>query len=150
MASSVRSIRNTLVPIRRMPLELFSLIPHHWRRRNHWDGRDADRDLISMTHVCRSCKEILTSHCSSLWTHSDFQDTDKTRVYIERSRSLPLNITLFETSNFDYCADSFLEAVPHLDRLGSLTMLAHLDIISELCSHLPSPAVALKELNRSL
>jgi hypothetical protein len=75
----------------------------------------ADRDLISMTQVCRRWREILTLQCSSLWTNLDFDHLDKTRVYIERSRSLPLEITLTETGGFTHCEDPLLEMVPHLN-----------------------------------
>ena len=41
--------RNTLVPINRTPLKIFSLIPHCWERQYYWDRLKADQDLILMT-----------------------------------------------------------------------------------------------------
>ena len=146
VSSLVRSFRNTLVSINRMPLEVFSLIPHYWERWSDWERREADRDLVSMTQVCRRWREILTLHCSSLWTNLDFEHPDKTRVYIERSRSLPLKVTLTETGGFARCDDPFLEVVPHLNRLGSLTIKARAGTLSGLSNRLPSHAPILKEL----
>ena len=122
VARLARSSRNTLAPINRMPREIFSLIPQHFRRLYRWQNCYADRNLISMTHVCRRWREVLTSCCPSLWTHPIFNYPDRTHVYIERSQSLPLKITLIEGETpIDY-RDSFLEAVPYFNRLGSLTI----------------------------
>ena len=146
VASLVRSFRNSLVPMSRMPVEIFFLIPHYWERRNDLERQEADRDLISMTQVCRRWREILTLHCSSLWTNLDLEHPDKTRVYVERSRSLPLKITLTEMGGFTRCNNPFLEVVPHLNRLGSLTIKAHVGALSGLPNCFPSPAPILKEL----
>ena len=42
----VRSIKNSLTPVNRIPPEILSLIP------DHYDEDHADRDLIASTHVC--------------------------------------------------------------------------------------------------
>ncbi|KAF9647942.1 hypothetical protein BDM02DRAFT_3072018, partial [Thelephora ganbajun] len=79
----VRSIKNKLAPINRIPPETFSLIP------GYLNERDMDENLIALTHVCRGWREVLIAH-SALWTRLDCTDAEKTRVYIERSKSSPL------------------------------------------------------------
>ncbi|KAF9643191.1 hypothetical protein BDM02DRAFT_3104714, partial [Thelephora ganbajun] len=76
----LRSTRNTLAPINRIPPEVLTLIP------DFWDRSDRGQDVIALTHVCRAWREIFTSH-SSLWTDFDCMDSNKTRVYLERSKA---------------------------------------------------------------
>ena len=78
MLSLVRSLKNSLAPINRVPSEVFSLIP------NHYDTHRTDWDLIMSTHVCRQWRELLISS-ASLWTHLNFTNIDKTRAFIQRS-----------------------------------------------------------------
>lgn len=84
--SLVLSMKNMFAPINRIPPEALSLIPDHW-------GHQAEKDIIGLTHVCHGWREIFTSR-SSLWTHLDCKDTEKIRVYIDRSRSHSLEISL--------------------------------------------------------
>ena len=44
----VRSIKNSLAPISRIPPEILSLIP------DHYDKYRADQNLIALTHVCHT------------------------------------------------------------------------------------------------
>ena len=136
--SFVLSMKNTFAPINRIPPEALSLIPDHW-------GHQAEKDLIRLTHVCHGWREIFAS-CSSLWTHLDCKNTEKTRVYIERSRSHPLEISLKKLKSTSYSNDALLMAAPHTNRLGSLTIHIHSNALSSVLSHFPFPAPLLKEL----
>ncbi|KAF9647955.1 hypothetical protein BDM02DRAFT_3068589, partial [Thelephora ganbajun] len=78
----VRSIKN-FAPINRIPPEVFSLVP------GYWDKHDMDKNLATLTHVCRGWREVLIGN-SSLWTRLNSMNADKTRVYIKRSKSMPL------------------------------------------------------------
>ena len=110
----VRSVQNSLAPIHRIPPVVLSFIPDYYRE------LDVDRNLIALTHVCRSWRVTFISR-SSLWTHLDFENTDKTHTYIQRSRSSPLEITFRGFPDED--ADSlFSPIIPHLHRLKSLTI----------------------------
>ena len=109
--SLVRSMKNAFVPANRIPPEVFSLIP------DYWEGYEKDRNLISLTHVCRDWREIFVS-CPSLWASLDFTNVDKTQVYIERSGSAPLGIGL---SSF-HEEEAHLLAVPHIRRLKTLSV----------------------------
>jgi len=129
-------MRNTFAPINRIPQEVLSLIPDHC---------DTDKDLIALTHVCRGWRELFISR-SSLWTFLDCTDVDKTRVYLERSRTSPLEIYLEEEEDTTYLNDAFLLTVPHLGRLGSLTLSGSSDNLLQLTKHFASPAPLLEKL----
>ncbi|KAF9645561.1 hypothetical protein BDM02DRAFT_3079455, partial [Thelephora ganbajun] len=79
----IRSCWNRLAPINRLPPDILILIP------NFWDKRSRGRFVIALTHVCRAWREIFTSR-SSLWTDFHCMDAEKTRVYLERSKSSPI------------------------------------------------------------
>jgi hypothetical protein len=85
---------------------------------------------------------------SSLWTDLDCQDEDKTRVYLERSKSLPVNLWL-HTEHRLPPYHPFFETVPRaIGRLRSLSIEVvrpkHLQGITDLLSH---PAPLLEKLS---
>ena len=132
--SLVRSTKNTFAPINQIPPEALSLIAHYC---------DTDEGLISLTHVCRSWREMFISH-ASLWTKLDCTVVEKTRVYLKRSKMSPLDIRLRKEG---FLQDAFLLTLPHLDRLGSLSTSGSLGNLSGLIEHLGSPAPLLKTLS---
>ena len=109
MLSLVRSIKNTFVPINRVPSEILSLIPGY---------SNNDKELVTLTHVCRGWREILTSR-SSLWTSLNCMDVHKTLTYIGRSKSSPLDVRFDDRT---YGEDALLLVAPHAGRLRSLTV----------------------------
>jgi len=112
----VRSLKNTFAPINRIPSDVLSIIPDYWA-----DEDTADEDLITLTHICRGWRKFFTSR-PSLWSYLDCTSVEKTRVYIERSKSSPLNVRLGGGKCSHYLLnDAFLLMVPHLGRLRSLT-----------------------------
>ena len=139
MLRLVRSVKNTFAAINQIPPEVFSLIP------DYWQDRHTGQDLITLSHVCRGWREIFTSR-SSLWTYLDCADADKTRVYVERSRSLPLEIFLRKSQRISYCDDALPLVVPHISRLSSLTVCVRPNILLDLLNQLPFPAPLLTEL----
>jgi hypothetical protein len=120
----VRSVKNTFAPINRIPQEIFSLIPGY---------RGTEKALIALTHVCRGWREQLIS-CSSLWSSLDCASVDRTRVYLERSKTSPLDICLGE-GRAPFLQDAFLLTVPHRDRLKSLSITASSNDLVELTKH---------------
>jgi len=138
--SLVLSMKNTFTPINRIPPEALSLIPDHW-------GHQAEKDIIGLTHICHGWREIFTSH-SLLWTHLDCKNTEKTRVYIERSKIQPLEISLTQSKSISYSDNALLMAAPYTNRLSSLTIRILSNTLSRLPDHFPFPAplLNLKEL----
>ena len=113
--SLVLSLKNSFAPINLIPAEVLSLIP------DYCDEHDVEQDLITLTHVCRGWREMLISR-SSLWTQLDFANVDKTRTYIQRSKSSPLEIHLGRDEDDTYLDDALFLATPHVPRLKSLTI----------------------------
>jgi len=132
-------MKNTFAPINRIPREVLSIIP------DYWAAEDTGEELIALTHVCHDWRELFTSR-PSLWAHLDCTNIDKTRVYIERSGVSPLKIHLYEESTPVF-NDAFLLTVPHLSRLGSLSLWGSSDNLVELVNkYFSSPAPFLKKL----
>ena len=134
-----RSIKNTFAPINRVPPDIFSLIPYYCK---------TDRELITLTHVCRDWREILLSR-ASLWTFLDCTDLDKTNAYIRRSNDAPLEICLEAHEDAHYSNDALLLTLPHIGRLEALTLVGfsgNLDIL-KLTEHFGSRAPILGKLD---
>ena len=123
--SLVRSMKNSFAPINRIPQEVLSLISDHC---------DTDEELITMTHVCRGWRKQFTSR-SSLWTFLDCASVDQTRVYLERSKTSPLEICLGEEECAPFLNDAFLLTVPHLGRLKSLSIAGSSNDLIELTKY---------------
>ena len=137
----VRSVKNTLAPINKIPPEVLSLIP------NHWQCSDGDEDLIALTHVCHSWRELFTS-CPLLWTRMDCTNVDKTKIYIERSKSSPLEIHLERSNDRSYREAALVLAATHVGRLRTISAEGDLTRIrTVLVKHFPCPVPSLKTLN---
>ena len=136
----IRSLRNRLAPVNRIPPEVLTLIPDllgvYFR----------DRSLIALTHVCRAWREIFIS-CSSLWSNLACVDADKTRVYLERSRSSPINLQLNRDVGLS-SLDPFLQITPQaIGRLKSLIVEATPENRQAIIAHLSHPAPLLERLD---
>jgi hypothetical protein len=138
----VRSIKNTLAPINRVPPEILSLIPGYFGGDDgDGDGDDMDEVIITLTHVCRDWRDIFISR-SSLWTRFDFTNIEKTRTYIQRSQSSPLNFSLDGESVIN---DAFSLVIPHTHRLKSLTIRS--DTLPSVLEHLRCHTPLLEKLD---
>ena len=128
-----------LAPINRIPPEVLSLIP------DSWNGRNKDRGVIALTHVCRAWREVFTSR-SSLWTNFYCEDADKTRVYLERSKSSPIDVRI-DQEGVLFPRDPLLQIIPlATSRLKSLHVKGSQDNIPDITSHLSHPAPLLEDL----
>jgi len=139
--SLIRSVKNSFAPINRIPPEVLSLIPDYY-------DDDTDQGLIALTHVCRGWRDMFIS-CSSLWTQLDCMDFDKTRTFIQRSKSSPLDIFLEMHKDEDtYLDDAFLLVTPHIHRIKYLAIYA--DAMPDAVRHLHCHAPLLEELDIDL
>ena len=129
-----------LTPISKIPPEIFAFIP------DFWSTRDRDRSVIALTHVCRAWREVFVSR-SSLWTNFDCLYKEKTRVYFERSKTLPINLSLDLSKGILPC-DPFLQIIPHATgRLRSLSVEGWSENVEAVTSHLSHPAPLLEHLS---
>jgi hypothetical protein len=140
----IRSWRNRLPPVNKIPPEILSLIPDFWND----NYNDRDRDIITLTHVCQAWREVFTSR-SSLWTDLNCKNKDKTRVYLERSKSLPINLSL-DTRHRPPPYLPFFDVIPHaIGRLKSLSIEGTPENLQGITTHLSRPAPLLEKLSIS-
>ena len=135
--STVRSLKNSKAPINRIPPEVLSLIP------DYSDEDDPDELPITLTHVCRSWREIFTSR-PSLWTTLDMTNISKTRTFIQRSRSSPLDIYVSNLGHETYLDDALSLAIPHIPRFRSF--IFHSDAIPDTLRNFSCHTSLLEEL----
>jgi len=69
---------------------------------DYWEDSERDEASITLTHVCRGWRELFVSR-PSLWTRLDCRSIEKTRVYIERSKTSPFEILLDGNHIPSYC-----------------------------------------------
>jgi hypothetical protein len=131
-----------VAPVNRIPSEILALIPDFWGR----DCYHGYRDLVALTHVCRAWRDVFISR-SSLWTDLDCVGKARTRVYLERSKSLPINLSLRTQVSLPPC-HPFFEITPHaIGRLKYLYIQAAEDDIEDITTHLSRPAPLLEKLS---
>ena len=140
----IQSWRNSLVRINQIPPEILTLIP------DFWDATRKYQDLIALTPVCRAWRKAFISR-SSLWTGFNLAgfnraNADKTRVYLEHSKSSPINISLWLGKRSGLSPhDPFLQIAPHvIGRLKSLVIKGNTHPIT---THLSHPAPLLEYLS---
>ena len=140
MLRLVRSVKNNIAPINRIPPELFSLIPQHW------NDDSVDENLIAMTHVCHGWRDVLIG-CPLLWTRLNCADRNKTCVYIQRSKSSPLEVHLREYETPRYCLGPFIMALSHIDRVDSLIVKGRETLRGDLTECDFSRSISLRNLS---
>ena len=130
-----------MAPVNRIPPEILALIPDFWEKGYH--GRD--EDLVALTHVCQAWREMFISR-SSLWADLDCVGKTRTRVYLERSKSLPIHLSL-RADNHLPSHHPFFEIIPHvIGRLRSLLIVGLVEDLKGITDHISCPAPLLEKL----
>jgi len=139
--SLIRSWRNRSAPISRIPPEILALVPDFWGK------FERNKSIIALTHVCRAWRELFVSQ-SSFWTDLDCVGTDKTRVYLQRSKSSPINLILYRNQEVDLPPrDPFFQITPHaIGRLKSLFIHVASWDLENVTNHLSHPAPLLEDM----
>ena len=136
----VQSWRNRVAPINRIPPEILALVPGFWYGRG-----SRDRGLIALTHVCRAWRELFVSH-PLLWTRLDCVCLEKTRVYLERSKSSPISLSL--DGNYLPLLDPFFKLNPDIiGRLKSMHIDTSMRGLDTIAARLSRPAPLLEVLS---
>ncbi|KAF9647853.1 hypothetical protein BDM02DRAFT_2481269 [Thelephora ganbajun] len=110
---AIRVIRNTYIPVNRLPAEILSRVLEY---------RTREGDLIAATHVCRFWRSVLVSS-PSLWGCFRFKssyDVDRTLMYLERSKSASIDVRLNTNSSRELEVLQYL--TPHISRTRSFTI----------------------------
>ena len=132
-------MKNRLAPINQLPPEVLTLISDSWKTRDKVQG------AISLTHVCQAWRVVFISH-SPLWANFDCVDADKTRVYLERSKSSPINLRIAGKGDLAP-HDPLLQVIPHATgRLKSLAVFATPERVNHITTLLSRPAPHLEYL----
>ena len=106
---------------------------------------DRNQDVIALTHVCQAWRKIFAS-CPSAWTDLDCENADKTRVYLERSKSLPVDLRLERVEGLSPY-DPFFQVISHaIPRLRSLAIHGTPANLQDIVSQLSRPAPLLRSL----
>ena len=119
ISQGIRTIRNTFVPVNRLPPEILSGI---------FEYRTRERDLVAATQVCRYWRSTLISS-PSLWACFQFQssyDLDRTLTYLERSKSAPIDVSIDTDSAENLDVLEYLAS--HIARTRSLVIQTDHDI----------------------
>jgi hypothetical protein len=148
----IRFWKNSLAPINRIPPEVLTLIPDFYDPDpgdpDSWDPANKDQDWVTLTHVCRTWRKAFISR-PSLWTDFDCRkmNADKTRIYLERSKSSPVSLRLDEGGDLSP-HNPFLQIVPYaINRLKSLVINGTPENLQDITARLSRPAPLLKYLS---
>ena len=132
---TIRGIRNIYVPVNKLPTEILSRALEY---------RTSEQDLIAATQVCQHWRSALI-FSPSLWSCFQFRSSpnhDRTLVYLERSKSAPIDIRiineLLDLKEFGYLTSN-------IARTRSLSIHAGHGIRPALL-HLCDPAPCLQHL----
>ena len=125
-------------------MDVFVLIPRFFT--DEWEWSPMNKPLITMTHVCRSWRNVLLS-APSLWTQIDFSKSTKSQqeAFLHRSGDQPLHI-------HDYLDDEdnmgpFLSTTRrNLSRLQELSISSCILDLHHLLMSFLTPAPKLKYL----
>lgn len=84
--------------------------------------RSQEQDLIYATHVCRRWRSVLIS-AHVLWTRIPCSYEDQTSTYLERSGSLPIEVTALRTRSAPPNSSALALVGEHLSRVRSLEIV---------------------------
>ena len=108
-----------------------------------------DENLIGMTHVCQGWRNVLIGY-PLLWTRLNCVDRDKTRVYLKRSKSSPLEVSLHEFVTWNHRVGAFFLVAPHIGRIDSLTVEGGEFLLQNLTKYFSCPTPLLRNLSIDL
>ena len=117
MLSMARFLKNSFIPVNRIPPEVLSLVL------DHYEEHYMDQGLIRLTHE----------------TCLDLTDIDKTVTYLRRSGSSPLHIRATNGMGGAHLNRALSLVIPHIPSLQSFTIHARAipDILHNSRCHAP-------------
>ncbi|KAF9785490.1 hypothetical protein BJ322DRAFT_1063465 [Thelephora terrestris] len=125
--SMIRSAMNERRPVNRLPPEVFMRV---------LEFRDNDKVLDVAIKVCARWRSILTS-TPHLWTEVDFEYPARASLYLERSKSALVNVTVGKSRDAIVGpVGSFIGAIPWVARMKSLSLQTDMDQIKKIAERL--------------
>ena len=131
VSTKIRTMRNALVPVNRLPVEVLQQIPS-WL--------PYVREIVVASHVCRYWRAAFISY-PDLWTFIDCKSERATHTFLERSRVAPLDICIRPGYSFD----AFAHTLPHFQRWASLDVMVLREEIGPVLAPLSWPGPAPKK-----
>lgn len=129
-------MRNALVPVNRLPVEVLQQIPS-------WLPYASD--IFATSHVCRYWRASFLSY-SELWTYLNCRSDRATRALVERSGVAPLDIVIGP----GYSPNAFCYTIPHVGRWESLDVRVLSNEIGPVFAALTGPGSAPKLTNLTI
>ncbi|KAI0060842.1 hypothetical protein BV25DRAFT_1992643 [Artomyces pyxidatus] len=146
----LRSSRNALAPVSRLPEAILTTIFLLLRRNSTFVHDLDDLTWLHVTHVCRSWRQAALD-CALLWTDILFDPPDWAAEMLRRSKSAPLSVDIslephaavskldaaclaltrvshIRTLHLELAASDYTERIIHLLRTQSADVLEHLSI----------------------
>lgn len=118
---------NELRPVNRLPPEIFVKV---------FEVRGKEKDLDVATHVCARWRAILTS-TPYLWTKIDFEYPARASIYLERSKSALIDVTVGKSrDSIIGPVGTFIGATPWVARMKSLSIQTDMEQIKKIAERL--------------
>ena len=121
--------------IHRLPPEMLVAVVSHLKD---------DASLVTATHVCHLWRIALLSS-PRLWSHLDFSNEERTLVFLERSKSTPLNVDL---TKIDRASEVVRESLNKITTRVTTLGAAHDSFLYELLTQ-PMPILEGLEISDS-
>jgi len=141
------SVPTTISATDRLPPEMLVAIFTHLSKPEPPRRKTSDfvRDLVSVTHVCRSWRQVAIT-AQELWTEVTMMNLKAVKVFLERSGAVPLNVELL-LGSWTVADDNLLKAVvPHTRRFRQLSVLRRRGLGSIKSMPFTEPAPLLERL----
>ncbi|KAL0563314.1 hypothetical protein V5O48_018757, partial [Marasmius crinis-equi] len=143
----LKSERNILAPISRLPTEIMSIILGYCisHRSTGWPYKIT---WLSATHVCRQWRSVALNS-ASIWSHIDFSRPELAREMIERSRAAPLDVVATHPVLISRVFEVLKEAISNVGRLRTLVLHAthYMPDQAGMFANLDEPAPLLQTLD---
>ena len=131
MSRRAKTVRNSLVPVKKITPETLASATTFFR---------PGRQLMNATAICRHWRATLLSS-PRLWNRINYSTKATLETYLERSKSIPLEVQLCNTS-----PDLLESLAPHTSRLSSQTLAIEDPTgFKRLACHLDNPISTLNE-----
>ncbi|KIJ65672.1 hypothetical protein HYDPIDRAFT_110816 [Hydnomerulius pinastri MD-312] len=147
--SGLRTRRNSLSPISRIPPEMLAVVFVHYARDHHADSRAmGSRSLppwVNVSYVSRHWRDVALS-CPTLWTYLFFMSRAWTEELLSRSKMAPLKIHADLYYSGLRSLDSVEKAMKLVERIQVVNLKLLKDAATKLLPQLTSPAPLLQSL----
>ena len=143
----LRSLESILQPINRLPEDILILIPRFFTNGDYeHEMFPMNKPLITMTHVCRSWRNLLLS-TPSLWTQIDFSTSKSKQAEGFLGRSAGQFLDIFHFFESEDTTEPFLSTtLRNLHRLRRLDIGSSIRRLHRVLVRFTEPAPELKHL----